>query len=59
MGEGEGGGRGAESFDRKKAWLSMNHLILAGSFHSYIQKRDSDSVERRRVGGGGGGGNAK
>ncbi len=29
-GEGEGeGGRGAESYDRKKAWASINHSILS------------------------------
>jgi hypothetical protein len=27
--EEEGGGRGAESYDRKKAWSSMNHSILS------------------------------
>jgi hypothetical protein len=30
MGEGGGGGRGAESCDRKKSWLSINHSILSG-----------------------------
>jgi hypothetical protein len=30
MGEGEGVGRGAESYDCKKAWSSINHSILAG-----------------------------
>jgi hypothetical protein len=29
MGEGEGGGCGAESYDRKKAWPSINHSILS------------------------------
>jgi hypothetical protein len=24
------GGRGAESYDRKKAWFSVNHSILSG-----------------------------
>ncbi len=27
---GEGGGREAESYDRKKAWSSINHSILSG-----------------------------
>jgi hypothetical protein len=27
--EGEGGGRGAESCERKKAWSSINHSILS------------------------------
>ncbi len=27
---GEEGGRGAESYDRKKAWSSVNHSILSG-----------------------------
>ena len=27
--EGEGGGRGGELYDRKKAWSSINHLILS------------------------------
>jgi hypothetical protein len=32
MGEGGGrGGRGAESYDRKKAWPSINHSILSES----------------------------
>jgi hypothetical protein len=26
---GRGGGQGAKSFDRKKAWSSINHLILS------------------------------
>jgi len=26
----EGGGRGAESYDRNKAWSSINHTILSG-----------------------------
>ncbi len=30
-GGGEGGGREAESYDRKKAWSSINHSILSGS----------------------------
>ncbi len=29
--EGEGGGRGAESYDRKKDWSPINHSILSGS----------------------------
>jgi len=28
--EGEGGGRGVESYDRKKVWSSINHSILSG-----------------------------
>jgi hypothetical protein len=28
-GEGEGGGLGAESYDCKKAWSSINHSILS------------------------------
>jgi hypothetical protein len=28
--EGWGGGRGAESYDQKKAWSSINHSILSG-----------------------------
>ncbi len=28
-GEGEGGGRGAKSDDREKAWPSVNHSILS------------------------------
>jgi hypothetical protein len=28
---GEGGGRGAESYDRKKAWFFVNHSILCGT----------------------------
>ncbi len=28
-GEGEGGGRRAESYDRKKAWSSINHSLLS------------------------------
>jgi hypothetical protein len=28
---GEGGGRGAESYDREKASLSKNHSILSGA----------------------------
>ena len=27
---GEGGGRGAESYDRRKAWPSINRSILSG-----------------------------
>ncbi len=30
-GRDNGGGRGAESYDRKKAWASINCLILSGS----------------------------
>jgi hypothetical protein len=29
-GEGERGGRGAESYDRKKGWPSINHSLLFG-----------------------------
>jgi hypothetical protein len=29
-GGGEVGGRGAKSYDRKKAWSSINHSILFG-----------------------------
>ncbi len=29
--EGEGGGRGAKSFDREKAWSSINLSILSGA----------------------------
>jgi hypothetical protein len=29
--EGEGGGRGAESYDRKKAWPSINHSLLSAT----------------------------
>jgi hypothetical protein len=33
--EGEGGGRGAESNDRKKAWSSINYFILYDTM--YVQ----------------------
>jgi hypothetical protein len=31
--EGGWGGRGAESYDRKKAWSSIDHSILSGIMH--------------------------
>ncbi len=33
---GEGGGRGAESYDRKKAWSSINHSMLSGYSHETV-----------------------
>ncbi len=30
-GEGEGGGRGANTYDCKKAWPSINHSVLSAS----------------------------
>jgi hypothetical protein len=35
---GEGGGRGAESYDRKKAWSSMNYLILYDTMYVRTEK---------------------
>jgi hypothetical protein len=32
-GGGNGDGRGAESFDRKKVWSSINHSALFGYIH--------------------------
>jgi hypothetical protein len=36
--EGGEGGRGAELYDREKAWPSIKHSILSGLFHS-LQKK--------------------
>ncbi len=41
---GEGGGRGAESYDRKKAWSSINHSILSDSLTNIVEKQCSGSV---------------
>jgi hypothetical protein len=32
----EGGGRGAESYDSKKAWPCINHSILSGFRHCHL-----------------------
>jgi hypothetical protein len=34
--EGKGGGRGAKSYDWKKAWSHMNHSMLAGAIERYL-----------------------
>jgi hypothetical protein len=39
-GRGGWGGRGAESFDRKKTWSSINHSILSGPFLSTLIHRE-------------------
>jgi hypothetical protein len=39
------GGRGAKSYDREKAWPSINHSIFSGRHH---QKRDKSTVENKR-----------
>ncbi len=48
-GEGGGGGRGAESYDRKKAWPSVSHSVLSGwpcSLYSCLYLSNS-SVHQR------------
>ncbi len=35
---GEGGGHGAESYDRKRLWPSINHSILSEFLHNTIYK---------------------
>ncbi len=37
LADGMGGGRGAESYDRKKAWSSMNYSILSGFMSNLSQ----------------------
>ncbi len=36
---GKGVGRGAASYDRKKAWFSINHLILSGYNPGYLLQK--------------------
>ncbi len=33
---GEGGERGAESYDRRKAWSSINHSILSAAQYLFV-----------------------
>jgi hypothetical protein len=46
---GEGGGRGSESYDCKKAWSSVNHSILSGqlSLTGITDQRQSYSGEKK------------
>ncbi len=58
--EGGRGGRGAESYDRKKAWSSINHSVLSGLLRCFFsvpypqrgkwrgQRRPGLSFSRRR-----------
>jgi hypothetical protein len=39
LGEREGDGRGAESYDLEKAWPSTNHSILSGLGCDYVSRR--------------------
>jgi hypothetical protein len=39
---GEGGGCGAESYDRRKAWPSINHSILSAGYN--IPKLDQEQI---------------
>jgi hypothetical protein len=45
-GEGGGGGRGAEQYDLKKAWSSINHSILS-AVHN--RKRQKPTEKREQV----------
>jgi hypothetical protein len=38
------GGRGAESYDLKKAWSSINHSILSGFVHCYNRNKSSTCI---------------
>jgi hypothetical protein len=44
--DGRGGGRGAELYDTKKAWTSINHSILSG-LNTYINEKPMEDLMKR------------